>query len=99
MIGVGCVFRDALGNILDVVALVFSGSFGSELAKARAILEGLKLADDWGFLSLEVESMEHASRSAPIEQSTHLMEEPGEVKDLPVQRKAEEPLEVVFARR
>ncbi|KAK2649270.1 hypothetical protein Ddye_016759 [Dipteronia dyeriana] len=55
-IDIGCVFRGGLRNILVISVLVFSGSFGAELAKVKAILKDLKLANKRGFLSLEVES-------------------------------------------
>ncbi|KAK3226416.1 hypothetical protein Dsin_006278 [Dipteronia sinensis] len=54
--GAGIVIRDSMGRILKAAALIFNGRVSVDIAKAKAIYEGLLLAEESGLHPLVVES-------------------------------------------
>ncbi|KAK1560281.1 hypothetical protein Q3G72_024527 [Acer saccharum] len=53
--GIGIIFRDVSGMIVDSAALIFRGVFSVEVAEARVIFEGLSMAVSYGLFPLQVE--------------------------------------------
>ncbi|KAH7557421.1 hypothetical protein JRO89_XS11G0153300 [Xanthoceras sorbifolium] len=54
-IGIGIVIRDDIGAVILATSLVFYGCFDADIVEAKVVLEGLRLANDYGCFSLLVE--------------------------------------------
>ncbi|KAK3197874.1 hypothetical protein Dsin_021289 [Dipteronia sinensis] len=54
--GAGIVIRDSMGRILKAATLIFNGRVSVDIAEAKAIYEGLFLAEESGLHPLVVES-------------------------------------------